>query len=53
MYYWGIDLHTDNCYITTIDEQGVIVKQEGVENISKLFLDYFQMLRSTFGAGIG
>lgn len=44
MYYSGIDLHTDNCYITTIDEQGVLVKQQRVENISELIVDYFQRL---------
>jgi transposase len=44
MYYSGIDLHTDNCYITTIDEQGALVKQERVENISELIVDYFQRL---------
>jgi transposase len=44
MYYSGIDLHTDNCYITTIDEQGALVKQERLENISELIVDYFQRL---------
>jgi len=44
MYYSGIDLHTDNCYITTIDEQGALVKQQRVENISELIVDYFQRL---------
>ena len=44
MYYSGIDLHTDNCYITTIDEQGGLVKQQRVENISELIVNYFQTL---------
>jgi transposase len=41
MYYSGVDLHSDNCYITTLDENGSIVKQQRVENISELILDYF------------
>lgn len=44
MYYSGIDLHTDNCYITTLDEQGALVKQQRVENISELIVAYFQTL---------
>jgi transposase len=44
MYYSGIDLHSDNSYITTINDDGVVVKQERVENISDLVLDYFHSL---------
>ena len=44
MYYSGIDLHSDNSYITTIDDTGSIVKQQRVENISEHILDYFHSL---------
>jgi len=44
MYYSGIDLHSDNCYMTTIDDTGAVIKQQRVENISELVLDYFHSL---------
>ncbi len=44
MYYSGIDLHTDNCYITTIDEHGTLVKRERVENVDQHILRYFSTL---------
>jgi hypothetical protein len=44
MYYSGIDLHSDNSYITTVDDNGSIVKQQRVENISEHILDYFHSL---------
>lgn len=44
MYYSGIDLHSDNCYITTLSESGSLVKQQRVENISELILNYFHSL---------
>ena len=44
MYYSGIDLHTDNCYITTIDQQGALVKQQRLDNIAELVVDYFDTL---------
>jgi transposase len=44
MYYSGIDLHSDNCYITTIDDTGSVVKQQRIENISELLLEYFHSL---------
>jgi transposase len=50
MYYSGIDLHADNCYITTVDEQGLVVQQQRVENIPKLVVDYFQSLSGSHQA---
>lgn len=44
MYYSGIDLHSDNCYITTLDENGSLVRQQRIENISEYILDYFHSL---------
>jgi len=44
MYYSGIDLHSDNCYITTIDDTGALVKQQRVENNDTLVLSYFHSL---------
>jgi transposase len=37
-------LHSDNCYVTTIDESGSVVKQQRVENNNELLLDYFRSL---------
>jgi transposase len=44
MYYSGIDLHSDNCYITTINDTGSVIRQQRVENVSELVLDYFHSL---------
>jgi transposase len=44
MYYSGIDLHSDNCYITTIDDTGAIVKRQRIENNNERVLDYFHSL---------
>jgi len=44
MYYSGIDLHSDNCYITTINDDGLVVKQQRVENNDDLVLNYFHSL---------
>ena len=44
MYYSGIDLHSDNCYMTTVDEGGAVVKEQRVENVAELVLDYFHTL---------
>ena len=44
MYYSGIDLHRDNCFITTVNESGTIVKQQRVHNSEVLVLNYFQSL---------
>ncbi len=44
MYYSGIDLHLDNCYITTVDQAGTVVKQQRVENRNEHILDYFHAL---------
>ena len=44
MYYSGIDLHSDNSYITTVDEADAVAKQRRVENIPELILDYFHSL---------
>ena len=44
MYYSGIDLHTDNCFITTQDDTGTVVKQERVANVANDVLTYFHSL---------
>jgi transposase len=44
MFYSGIDLHKDNCYITTVDDTGQIVKQERLHNQSESILTYFTSL---------
>jgi transposase len=45
MFYSGIDLHKDNCFITTVDETGEIVKQERLRNIPEIILAYFASLQ--------
>ena len=44
MYYSGIDLHRDNCFITTVNDIGTIVKQQRVLNAEERILNYFQSL---------
>jgi len=44
MYYSGIDLHTDNSYITTQDDSGCVVKQERTANDREDVLAYFHSL---------
>lgn len=46
MFYSGIDLHKDNCFITTVDDSGEIVKQERLRNIPEIILAYFASLPS-------
>ncbi len=44
MFYSGIDLHQDNCLITTADERGETVKQERLRNDPAIILAYFASL---------
>ena len=44
MHYSGIDLHKDNCYITTRDESGNIANQIRVKNIAEDILNYFKSI---------
>jgi transposase len=44
MFYSGIDLHKDNCFITTINEAGNRVRQERLPNIPASILAYFAAL---------
>ena len=44
MYYTGIDLHKDNCFITTVNDTGEIVKQERLPNVPDIILSYFASL---------
>lgn len=41
MLYTGIDLHKDNCFLTTINEAADIVSQEIVRNEETEILNYF------------
>ena len=45
MYYSGIDLHKDNCYITTVNDTGTIVKQERVATTKEAISAHFGRLR--------
>ena len=44
MYYSSVDLHSDNCYITTLDDNGSVVKQRRIKNSAEHILDYFHSL---------
>ena len=46
MYYSGIDLHKDMCFITTINDSGLIVKQSKLPNNDHAILNYFFSLGS-------
>lgn len=41
MLYSGIDLHRDNSMITTINQSGIIVKQQKLPNDKQALLNYF------------
>jgi len=41
MYYTGIDLHKHTSYLTTVDNQGVIIKQANLKNNNHDILNYF------------
>ena len=41
MFYSGIDLHKTNCFITTLNDQGNIVKQSKLPNEECILLNYF------------
>ena len=41
MFYSGIDLHKNNCFITTIDKDGLIVRQAKLPNEEHVILNYF------------
>ena len=44
MLYTGIDKHKDNSFLTTVNSEGTIVKQERVRNTEFAFCDYFKPL---------
>ena len=44
MFYSGVDLHKDNCFITTINDDGELVQQERVANVPEALLAYFSRL---------
>jgi transposase len=41
MFYSGIDLHKNNCFITSIDKDGLIVRQAKLPNEEHVILNYF------------
>jgi len=43
-YYSGIDLHSDNCYIATIDSDGQLCKEQRVPNAELHIAKYFNSL---------
>ncbi len=50
MYYTGIDEHKDNCFLTTVNDVGVVVKSGRIRNDPVLILDYFQSHPGPHGA---
>lgn len=51
MFYSGIHLQKDNCYIATVDESGGIVKQQRIDNVAEFILDYFRSLSGSHTLG--
>jgi transposase len=45
MFYSGIDLHKDNAFITTVNEDGAVVRQERVSNNREALRLYFLALQ--------
>jgi transposase len=41
MFYTGIDLHKDMSFITTLNEEGIIIKQHKLPNDEHTILNYF------------
>ena len=41
---FSIDLHKDNCLITTINDAGELVRQERLPNVPEIILAYFAAL---------
>ena len=41
MCYTGIDAHKDNCFLTTVNDAGVVVKRARLRNEPALILEYF------------
>lgn len=41
MYHTGIDEHKDNCFLTTVNDAGVVVKRARIRNEPAMILDYF------------
>ena len=44
MYYSGIDLHKDNCVISTVNQQGEMIKQTKLPNHNISIIRYFSEL---------
>ena len=44
MLYTGIDKHKDNSFLTTVNSEGTIMKQERVRNTDFSFREYFRPL---------
>ena len=44
MLYTGIDKHKDNSFLTTVNSEGIVMKQERVQNTEFAFSDYFKPL---------
>jgi transposase len=46
MLHSGIDKHKDNCFITTVNDQGVVVKEGRVKNTTEDLTAYFRSFGS-------
>lgn len=52
MYHSGIDLHKDNSYFTTLNDDGIIVGQKKIDNNESLILDYIKSFNGMHAAAI-
>ena len=46
MYYTGIDLHREASFLTTIDQNGQIVKKANLANEKRQMLGFFKTLNN-------
>lgn len=44
MLHTGIDKHKDNSFLTTVNDEGMVVKQERLKNTVAAFTEYFRSL---------
>ncbi len=42
MFYSGIDLHKDNCVISTVNQDGEMIKQSKLPNHNSSIIRYFE-----------
>ena len=44
MFYSGIDLHKDNCVISTVNQNGEMIRQSKLPNHNSSIIRYFEAM---------